>query len=256
MAETEAGEGAREVAADAEAAAEGVGLLLALQEIDSRADAVSYRREHHPAVAALADAKRRLAELAQAVRPDWEAREAARTERDRLEGEVAEVGRHIESVRGKLFGGTVGNPRELQALQADLDAAQVRQSQLEDAELAVMEEIERLDGVIATAEAARNEIRQAGQAATQELTAVEGQGAAELAELATSRARVVDVIAADLLRTYEQVRTRLGGVAVARLERGQCGGCHLSIPAAEVARIRRELASAALCEQCGRILIP
>ena len=237
-------------------AGDGVAVLLGLQELDSRADSLAYRREHHPARAKALEAKRRLAELAARVRPDWEAREAARTRRDALEASIAELSSHIAVVRGRLYDGSVANPRELQSLQSDLDASLARRSALEDDEIVSLEEIERLDAAVGAAEVTRDEIRRDGQDATRELAEFEAQADREAAELAEARTHAVNTIAPQLVATYEQVRSRLGGVAIARLERGQCGGCHLSIPAAEIARIRREVASAALCEQCGRILIP
>ena len=49
---------------------------------------------------------------------------------------------------------------------------------------------------------------------------------------------------------------RFDGVAVARLVGSHCDGCHLTLPAMELDRIRHlpegELVT---CEQCGRILV-
>ena len=56
--------------------------------------------------------------------------------------------------------------------------------------------------------------------------------------------------------TYERQRARLEGVAVARLVGGRCDGCHLTLPAVELDRIRHESAGTLeYCEQCGRILV-
>ena len=45
-----------------------------------------------------------------------------------------------------------------------------------------------------------------------------------------------------LLAAYERLGQRLEGVAVARLTGGRCDGCHLSLPAVELDRIRHEAA--------------
>ena len=43
---------------------------------------------------------------------------------------------------------------------------------------------------------------------------------------------------------------------MARLTGGRCDGCHLSLPAVELDRIRHEAAGTLeYCEQCGRILV-
>ena len=60
----------------------------------------------------------------------------------------------------------------------------------------------------------------------------------------------------ELLAEYERLRRELGGVAVARLAGTSCGGCHLSLSAVEVDRIRKTPAGAMVhCEECGRILV-
>jgi hypothetical protein len=56
--------------------------------------------------------------------------------------------------------------------------------------------------------------------------------------------------------TYERLRQRLGGVAVALLVGSSCGGCHLTLAAGEIDAIRRLPPDALVtCAQCGRILV-
>ena len=75
------------------------------------------------------------------------------------------------------------------------------------------------------------------------------------AELAAREAAAADV-PADLAALYEQLRARLDGVAAAPLVNGRCGGCHLALPATEVARLRKEPPETLVrCEQCERILV-
>ena len=70
------------------------------------------------------------------------------------------------------------------------------------------------------------------------------------------RPGAVQAVPQPLLTAYDRLRSRLGGVAVARLVGGRCDGCHLSLPAMELDRIRHQSAgSLETCEQCGRILV-
>ena len=46
-------------------------------------------------------------------------------------------------------------------------------------------------------------------------------------------------VPADLLARYERLRTTLAGTGAARLVGGSCSGCHLTLPAMEVDRIRK-----------------
>jgi predicted nucleic acid-binding Zn-ribbon protein len=63
-------------------------------------------------------------------------------------------------------------------------------------------------------------------------------------------------VPADLTRLYDDLRRKLGGVGAARLVNGRCSGCHLTLPATELDRIRREPPEALIrCDQCGRVLV-
>ena len=78
----------------------------------------------------------------------------------------------------------------------------------------------------------------------------------ELTQVASRRQAAAADVDDELLGTYEDLRGRLGGVAVARLVGSVCGGCHLGLPAAEVARIKRQPPDALVqCDECGRLLV-
>ncbi|HXQ59722.1 MAG TPA: C4-type zinc ribbon domain-containing protein, partial [Acidimicrobiales bacterium] len=86
--------------------------------------------------------------------------------------------------------------------------------------------------------------------------AVEGIDA-DIAAESAARVAAATQVPADLLTRYERLRTTLGGTGAARLVGGSCSGCHLSLPAMEVDRIRKAPADEViLCDQCGRILVP
>src|SRR5438445_123736 len=79
---------------------------------------------------------------------------------------------------------------------------------------------------------------------------------AELAGELDARAIAAKAVPPDLLEQYERLRARLGGIGAARLVGNSCGGCHLTLPATELDRIRHLPPDAvALCDQCGRILV-
>ena len=56
---------------------------------------------------------------------------------------------------------------------------------------------------------------------------------------------------------YEQCREKANGVGAARLVGSTCQGCHLSIPATEVARVKKAPpGTVEHCDNCGTILVP
>ncbi len=79
---------------------------------------------------------------------------------------------------------------------------------------------------------------------------------AELREEQVRRAEAAEGLPDDLMAEYGRLRGRSGGIGVARLAGSQCGACHLTLSAVEVARIKKLPADAvAHCEECGRILV-
>jgi predicted nucleic acid-binding Zn-ribbon protein len=92
--------------------------------------------------------------------------------------------------------------------------------------------------------------------ALERLGVAESEVDASIASLTSQRPGAVAAVPQALLTPYDRLRSRLGGVAVARLVGGRCDGCHLSLPAMELDRIRHQSAgSLETCEQCGRILV-
>ncbi len=98
--------------------------------------------------------------------------------------------------------------------------------------------------------------RAGGQALESRIAEVESDIDADVASITQERAAAVQGIPDDLLARYDKARSQLGGVAVARLVRGVCDGCHLTLPAVEVDRIKHlPLDEPVNCEECGRFLV-
>jgi predicted nucleic acid-binding Zn-ribbon protein len=118
-----------------------------------------------------------------------------------------------------------------------------------------MEQIEPLDADLAKLEAERAALD--GRAAALRGAIAEGEVAidGELATVRAERDAAASSIAADLMAQYDQMRPKLGGIAIARLVGGHCQGCHLALSAVEVDRIRKlPPEEPATCEECGRLL--
>jgi predicted nucleic acid-binding Zn-ribbon protein len=106
-------------------------------------------------------------------------------------------------------------------------------------------------------EAALAALQAERQAAAGSLAEAESVVDSELAVVSAEREKIVPRVPGQLMRVYEQLRARLGGVAVARLVANRCDGCHLTLPATELDRIRHlPPGEMVTCDQCGRILVP
>jgi predicted nucleic acid-binding Zn-ribbon protein len=230
--------------------------LLRVQEHDTAADQLRHRRQHLPELAELRATEDELARV-EALLADVGAKaaEAAKVQR-RLEGELALLESKVSELDAKLYSGVVTVPRELQAMQTEGDAMRQRRAALEDEVLEAMSTRETLDEQVADLEDNRHRLDAEGvrlRAAVAEAQAgVDRDLATELAV----RADAATLIPAEVQALYEQLRSRLGGIAAAPLVNGRCGGCHLALPATEVARLRIEPAETLVrCEQCERILV-
>ena len=230
--------------------------LLKVQEHDTAADRLRHRRQTLPELAELVATEDELARLESGLAEEGaKAAEAARCQRH-LEGELALLESKVSELDAKLYSGMVTVPRELQAMQTEGAAMRERRGSLEDEVLEAMDAREAVDGQVADLERRRTELDDRG--VRLRAAVAEGQAGVdrELAEELAAREVAAEGIPTDMTALYEQLRARLGGIAAAPLVNGRCGGCHLALPATEVARLRKEPTDSLVrCEQCERILV-
>jgi predicted nucleic acid-binding Zn-ribbon protein len=229
---------------------------MTLQALDTSIDQCRHRRGHLPERAELTILHREAAALSAAG-------DEVRRQRDEVAGRQAEVETELAATEARatsenrrLYSGEVRASRDLQALAADIDSLKARASDLEDQVLEILEGREPLDAQLADVSAQIGAIEARARSAATELAAAEAVIDRELEQLAGERSRAAEGIPADVLATYERLRARLDGVAVARLSGNHCDGCHLALPAVELDRIRHLPPQALVtCDQCGRILV-
>ena len=230
--------------------------LLQVQGHDTRLDQLRHQFEALPAREERNAARNALALVEADIATQDAQRAALAKDQRRLEDDIELVNDKRKSVEGRLYGGTVTNARELQDLQEESDALARRIRQLEDQDLEIMEQIEPVDARLAELVTTRDQRQLVLEDAEVRLTAASAELAVALdAELA-ARAEIAARVPADLLDEYEKLRAGHGGVGVARLVGSQCGGCHLTLSAVEVAALRKQPDVAAHCEECGRLLVP
>jgi predicted nucleic acid-binding Zn-ribbon protein len=230
--------------------------LLEVQAHDTASDQLRHRRQSLPERAQVAAAEEEIAALGVRLADAGARLEAVATRQRRLEEDVRSLDGRISELERLLYSGTVSASRELQAMSAEVGSLKRRRSSVEDEVLMAMEEQEPLAAEVANLEGRRAELD--GQAARLRAAVAEAEVAidTDLDAEAQGRARAAQRVPADLLRTYERLRAKLGGVGAARLVGTSCSGCHLTLPLSEVDRIRRQPPDALVfCEQCGRILV-
>ncbi len=230
--------------------------LLALQDLDTHLDQERHRKDHLPERAELDELERSATEKRAARSEVATTLDAVASRQAAAERELQATEERVVQVNARLYGGTVTASRELQALAADVEGLRKRASELEDRALGFMEEREPFDSEVADLDLQLGGIAAREHDVLERLHQAEEEVDASIAGLAAQRPDLVAAVPQQLLSAYDRLRTRLGGVAVARLTGGRCDGCHLSLPAMELDRIRHQAAGTLeYCEQCGRILV-
>jgi predicted nucleic acid-binding Zn-ribbon protein len=229
--------------------------LLAVQELDTAADVLRHRRANLPERQELEARNSALATVEQELAPIREQRKELARAQQAIEDEIALLAEKRAAVDKAMYSNT--NPKELQAMQEELDSFDRRRSTLEDRVLEHMVEAEPLDEAIAAGEARRGEVDDDAVALLARLAEAETGIDAELAALEDRRAPLAAAVGDALLARYEKLRTRLKGVGVAKLTGNKCEGCHLTLPAAEAEAVRRQAREERIaeCPECDRLLV-
>lgn len=230
--------------------------LLDVQDRDLALEQLRHRRESLPARASLADRQAAMERIGgelgelRARLDDLERSQA------RLEDEVTTIETKAAAEGRKLNSGTITAPREIQALSDEIDALGRRQRALEDQVIELMEQIEPLSADVTRLETQRDELDAEAASLRAEIVEQESAIAEELSSVLAAREEAAAGLDASMLERYDDLRARLGGVAVARLEGDRCLGCHISLPAMEVDAARHAPPGEIIThEECGRILV-
>ncbi|MBV8950565.1 MAG: hypothetical protein JOZ99_06805 [Actinobacteria bacterium] len=231
--------------------------LLELQDRDLALDRLRHRRATLPQRAAVAAAEAQLTALRPRLDDVRSRRDEVSREERRLDDEAAALEQRAAEVEKRLYSGEVSSPRELQAMQADVEQLRRHRGGVEDEELTLMERREALDGEVGELEAQAAELERQLQEQRDALGVEEAAVDREIAGEAAVRDGLVGGVAPALLQLYDRCRTAARGVGAARLVGRTCQGCHLDIPATEAERIHRDPeGTVAHCDNCGCILVP
>ena len=149
---------------------------------------------------------------------------------------------------------STNNAKDAQGIQSELESLKKRKSDLEDIELAILEQKEESSAAFATVAADKASV-------DEELSAGEAKNEAEIMKLRSGldlltndRAQQASRVASDLIELYDKKAAR--GVPVARLSGRECGACRISLGATafnEVESLPRD--EIATCPECQAILI-
>ncbi len=159
----------------------------------------------------------------------------------------------IEQAESSLYGGKVHNPKELQDLQNDVASLKRHLATLENLELEAMMTHESAEKELQTAKADLEIAQASASNQHSDLTKESEALQKEIERLNSERKAVMSDLPQSSLNTYDQLRERKRGLAVAAISDSSCAACGATLTPAQHQNAR-STSQLFLCPTCGRIL--
>ncbi len=150
-----------------------------------------------------------------------------------------------------LYSGRVRNPKELGSLQQELESLKKQRDPLEETAMGYMEQIEDTQKRIKIFEDDLKSLESRLGAEHKSLHLQIEELTVKLAQLKEGRKKIISAIPPEELNFYAEIKTRRG-IAVAKIDKGTCGRCRISLSSAELQKARS--GKMAQCSSCSRIL--
>ena len=168
------------------------------------------------------------------------------------EWKVEDLQAKLSPLQGKLYAGSVKNPKELLSLQQQVADLKTQIRSEEDGVLEIMSQVEGLQKEIASKAAVVEELKEEWQKRQEELTAVQAELKVTIDIAEQKRSKLATTIEPIHLELYETLRAKKQGQAVAKVEQGRCQGCRITLPMSELQWAR--MGELVQCSSCSRVL--
>lgn len=177
--------------------------------------------------------------------------EQARKQQRQLDWEVDDLTAKILAVNGKLYGGSVQNPKELMNLEQDVQGLKRHLKVREEVLLDAMGVAESSEAGVGSLRKQVEELTSAWERERESLRVQKDDAELEIERLTQLRNLIRSEIGPDSTGLYDQL-SRSKGAAVVKVELGRCTGCNLTIPTGQWQKARA--GEVVGCGSCGRIL--
>ena len=166
---------------------------------------------------------------------------------------LEDVNHRLAMQEQRLYSGAVTNPKELSALQQEVQRLRAQQNRQEEIALEMMESTESLQEMVQRKAKLLQQAEEDWSKGNAALITRRDQLEKRRQELQTKRTQFTVSIDAELLKRYDAMRRSKQGRAVSKVEQNSCQWCRVILTASELQRVRisTELQT---CSNCGRIL--
>ena len=159
-----------------------------------------------------------------------------------------------ETLNSQLYGGEITNPRDLESLEREASNVRRLVEQQETTLTEIADRIEQAESRKTELRSKLEEVRNAWGIRKAELLQAIKELKAKRAGFEGQRSKLTEGWDPTSLQHYETLRKSKGGLAVAKVERGLCQGCRMSLPTHQQQRVRNGHHTV-LCSSCGRMLV-
>jgi uncharacterized protein len=173
------------------------------------------------------------------------------SQRKQLELEVESKKQLIEKYSNQQL--QTRKNEEYRALAHEIDMCKADITKIEDRQIELMEQTERVQKEVASATQVLNEAKKLADSQITHLGQREQSLKKELADLEANREELAAVVEETVRARYERLVKNRGDTVIVGVQHGVCGGCHMKLPAQILVSCRaaQELIT---CNNCGRIL--
>ncbi|MBS1704425.1 MAG: hypothetical protein JST40_01015 [Armatimonadetes bacterium] len=210
------------------------------------------------AKAAALDAGQVQKKSMEALKPEWE---RAKAEQTRVSGGLKDLETTVQDLRAKidkieklLYGGSVVNPREVEAYQQEIKMFRRHIDEAETKELELLDQQPSVEEAYKQVNSKMSALQKEAKAAYEKAVAEKERLEKEYRSVAAERAQREKAVAPALLKQYDAIRARQGGIGMAEIKHdGSCGRCGTTLPTKVVQAV--DDGKIVSCEACHRILI-
>ena len=169
-----------------------------------------------------------------------------------LDDRIAENAGKIKKDEGRL--NDIKNSKELNALNREISAANKANKQNEQDKAALSAKAAEIEEKKAAHQASLDEKSGDFTRLTTELAEKKAGWGKALEERKGRRDAIKGDIRPDILKKYEMIRSRRGGLALAVVREETCQGCYIHIPPQVFIQLQKGVAELIYCPHCHRIL--
>lgn len=193
-------------------------------------------------------------EAAKAAADAAEARlKSVRSEIEDLELQSKSIDQKIEKEQARLYSGGIYNAKDADAIDREVKNLRERKSKIEDRLIELYDEIEPATQAYEKASSQLKEEEKKLHEVQKHYAEIEAEFKAKLSALAALRQRETPKCDDSLLKKYDEVRKRRGGIGLAEVVDGVCGACKTAVPKKQLGDLK-EGTTLQTCENCLRYL--